>query len=142
MRRRTSSLDPEARPSANVSVSRSKFLKLTSASLRLPSAADVAVSVVAVAAGMDPPEVAEAMVDSVVDAATDPVDAVDPKALTEVYPVERQEVMLVLLLTRAIPLPSPAWDPRIVRNQNSIFDDTRTIRKIEFVREGYFKNAA
>ena len=92
----------QERPSVNVSASKNSSSKLTNASLRPPSVADVADSVVAAVVEMDLPVEAEENSADVVTEAKDVVVA------TEVPPVERQEAMLVA--HRSIPM-TPVLSP-------------------------------
>jgi hypothetical protein len=110
-KRRTSSLDPEARPSVFVSAPRRRFSNLINASLRHLTAEDVVVvvSVVAEAVAMDHPEVAVATVTSEVVATAVDVDvAMETSEVPEEVPHE--VVPDPHPSTRRIPVPSQPLD--------------------------------
>jgi len=94
----------------SVSVSRSRSLRLTNASSKPLSVADVAVSVAAVAVEMELPEAAEAR-DSVEDVEMVPeADVAVAMVPTEADPVDHEATLPPS--TPTTPLPSPAWEQR------------------------------
>jgi hypothetical protein len=120
-KRKTSLLDLAERPSASVSVSKSKFLRSTSASLRLlREVVEDAVDLVAVAAvEMALPEADEAISNAVMD--KDEVTVVDAPEATSRAPhvlVQAVQLKVAHLSTPMIQVLSRAWDHRISKQKS------------------------